>query len=201
MIFILHGGDLVCEQDMWGGAYAKCYATGDVEKDTRACKSPRCVRKEDPPEEVWQPCIIPRPHKRSVARFRCADTPGMRLTIGDSQSRERLSERLFSSLHALHARVLQPVVRRILNVTLLLCVHAGSEEPARRVRVPLASLISKYVAFPFPWVSQAYPQRNQIARLRILNKHFTRWILLGACTTFMVLKCEKRTACFFSSSP
>jgi len=75
----------------------------------------------------------------------------------------------------------------------------GTEEPARRVRVSSASLIS--MLYFLSHESQAYPQQNQIARLKILNKHFVRSDHTRcAKTTFMVLKCEKRTVCFFSSS-
>lgn len=116
----------------------------------RAFKSPRRVRTERILllQRHDSRALSRDSHERSVARAFAASTrPVCVQTIGDSQSRERprASASIFLSRALLTRASLRPrcspdIKRRVIAV----CVPraCGIEEPARRVRVPLASLIS-----------------------------------------------------------
>jgi len=94
-----------CKQDRWSGAYAKLPATC---KRTRACLKVLAA-----PERriLWTTTVHYLSATWMLARalsLRRHACNGIRLTIGESQSRERKNERLFSS-RTLFSRVFSPL--------------------------------------------------------------------------------------------
>lgn len=149
-----------CVQDTRGARLMQSVTLpATCKRDTRTFKSPR-VRKEDPLKNARQPCIYPAT-ARTLGRALSLRRHAWYASNYRRSAIARMNERaaIFLSCALLTreslARCSPDIKRRVIATR-----ACGTEEPARRVRAPLASLISMLRFLSHEWPSVPAAKSN-----------------------------------------